>query len=416
VLLIQVALVVGMVRSDGLYQHVSMDYLTTYTASDMLVHGDRTNLYDTRAQWEYELPVIDRHHVRWPDRVMHPYLAPPPLAIIGTPFTIFSAVGATLAWAVVNIIAVATGIWLLARRIGFNWRIAAMIIVGSIPLFTTLALGQVEGILFLGFILFITQLRAGNERRAGVALAVLAIKPPLLLAPIIYLVVTGRRRALLASIVAGAIEAATSIALIGSSGVRDYVALSRRMAGPDGDAITNVWGMVNLRSAVVRAFPSDHTPLVSLSVALLTLLALTGAVWLWRANIRHATSLPALSLLAITTVLTAYHALLHSAMIAMIGIVLLVVYAIQVDDRSLRNKVLAFSWGLFTVVPLGLFAISQTTRLPATVTTIGMLLVWGAAALSVAQVRATIPADDAAQSSQPGHRLRLLMETRQHRD
>jgi hypothetical protein len=283
-------------------------------------------------------------------------------------------------------------------------------------LFTTLALGQVEGILFLGFILFITQLRAGNERRAGVALAVLAIKPPLLLAPIIYLVVTGRRRALLASIVAGAIEAATSIALIGSSGVRDYVALSRRMAGPDGDAITNVWGMVNLRSAVVRAFPSDHTPLVSLSVALLTLLALTGAVWLWRANIRHATSLPALSLLAITTVLTAYHALLHSAMIAMIGIVLLVVYAIQVDDRSLRNKVLAFSWGLFTVVPLGLFAISQTTRLPATVTTIGMLLVWGAAALSVAQVRATIPADDAAQSSQPGHRLRLLMETRQHRD
>jgi hypothetical protein len=99
----------------------------------------------------------------------------------------------------------------------------------------------------------------------------------------------------------------------------------------------------------------------------------------------------------------------------MIGIVLLAVYAIQVDDRALRNKVLAFSWVFFTIIPLGLFMISQTTRLPATVATIGMLLVWGAAAVSVAQVRVTLPADDVTRQQVEGNRLRLLVETRQHR-
>jgi hypothetical protein len=415
VLMIEVALVAGMLRSGGLYQHVSMDYLTTYTASDMLVHGDRTHLYDTRVQWEYELPVINHHNVHWPDRVMHPYLAPPPLAVIGFPFPRLPPVGATLAWALVNMGAVAAGIWLLARRLVFDWRIAVMIIVGSIPLFATLVLGQVEGLLFLAFIMFIVQLRAGNDRRAGVALAVLAIKPPLLLAPIIYLMVTGRRRALAASIVTGLVEAAISIALLGPAGVRQYMALTRRMAGPDGDEITNVWGMVNLRSAVVRAVPSDHTLFINLSVAALTLLALSGAVWLWRTNLRNAASLPALSLLAMTTVLTAYHALLHSALIAMIGVVLLVVHAIQHDDLHLRNRVLAFSWTLFTILPLVLFGVAQTTRLPATVATIGMLLVWGAAAVTVAQFRVVEPVVEKHQTDLTIHRLRVLVETRQQR-
>ena len=37
--------------------------------------GAADDLYDTRAQWEYQRPVIDDHGVVWGDRVMHPHFA-----------------------------------------------------------------------------------------------------------------------------------------------------------------------------------------------------------------------------------------------------------------------------------------------------------------------------------------------------
>mgnify|MGYP006216756277 CR=1 FL=1 len=42
--------------------------------------------------------------------------------------------------------------------------------------------------------------------------------------------------------------AAATVKVIGATGVHGYVELSRRLSGPDGTTVTNVWGMVNIRS------------------------------------------------------------------------------------------------------------------------------------------------------------------------
>ena len=109
---------------------------------------------------------------------------------------------------------------------------------------------------------------------AGLALSVFAIKPPLLLAPLLYLAVTGRRRATWTTILATGVQAVASMALVGPKGVREFVELSRRLSGPDGTIVTNVWGMVNIRSVVVRAFPVDDRLLTNVMIVLLTAVTL----------------------------------------------------------------------------------------------------------------------------------------------
>jgi hypothetical protein len=233
-------------------------------------------------------------------------------------------------------------------------------------------------------VVFMTELHAGRDVRAGLALAVLALKPPLLLAPIIYLFVLGRRRAIWTTIAAGAAQAAVSIALVGWSGVADYLRLSRRLAGPDGTVVTNVWGMVNIRAMVVRAFPADDGLLVTVVIVGLTALVLGGAAWLWHRS-AEPTGTTALALLATMTVLTSYHALYHTSIFAVLGAILLIAQARRIGDAHQADRALVVSWLCFTLLPLAYFLVVQSSKVPAVLSTIGILLIAAMASHLLAQ-------------------------------
>jgi len=394
---VQVVLVAGILHIDGLFEHVGMDYLTSYTAAVMILDGDASDLYDTRAQWEYQRPIIDAHDVDWGDRVMHPYIAPPILGIIAVPTLVFGPAGAYVTWMLLNAAAVSLGVWMLVRRLKVAWQPQLLVLVGSLPLFMVLMLGQVEGLLFLAFIVFALELRDGRDVRAGLALAVFALKPPLLLAPLLYLAVTGRRRAVWTTLLATAVQAAASMALVGPKGVREYIELSQRLSGPDGTNVTNVWGMVNLRSVVVRAAPVDDHMVTNALIVLLTAMTLGATGWFWRRAARESSLLPSLALLAVTTVLTSYHALYHTATIALIAVMLLVAYAITQRDAPRVERLTVFSWTAFSLCPLVAFALAQTSKVPAAIGVVGVLLLWAVAAGTVAQ---QVAATEAA--SRPG--------------
>lgn len=385
VLAVEACLVVALVHTNGLFHHVGMDFLTTYTAADMIREGESGALYDTRAQWERQLPIIEQYGVNWPDRVMHPYIAPPILALIAIPLVPLGVVGATGVWAALNALAAGGAIWLLARHMAIDWRLSAAVIVGSLPLFSVLMLGQVEGLLLLAFTVFAVDLRAGRHVRAGLALALLAIKPPLLIAPLLYLLVTGRRLTAVATLAGAAAQALLSAIIIGPAGIRDYVELSRRMAGPDGAIVTNVWGMVNIRAAVVRAMSIDQGWLANTVVVLATVAVLTVACALWRRSGAESVSLPALGLLAITTVLTSYHALYHTALLALLGVVLLLGEIEHRGRSDLAGRLYVSSWMLFTVAPLASFAIVASSKIPAGISTVGLAAGWGIACLILVQ-------------------------------
>lgn len=382
---VQVVLVAGMLHVDGLFEHVGMDYLTSYTAAEMIWDGNARDLYDTRAQWEYQRPIIDAHSVDWGDRIMHPFIAPPILGILSIPLLVLGPSIAYIVWMLLNAAAVCAGLWMLVRRLDVDWQPLLVVLIGSMPLFMVLMLGQVEGLLFLAFVVFALELRDGRDVRAGLALAVFAIKPPLLLAPLLYLAVTGRRRATWTALLATAAQAIASMILVGPKGVREFVELAQRLSGPDGTIVTNVWGMVNIRSIVVRALPVDDRLMTNVMIVLLTGITLAATCWFWRRAAREESMLPSLALLAVTTVLTSYHALYHTATIALIAVALLVAFALAQRDVLQAERLTIFSWVAFSAMPLIAFVMVQTSKVPAAIGVAGVLLLWALSAGTVAQ-------------------------------
>ncbi|MCO5175767.1 MAG: DUF2029 domain-containing protein [Thermomicrobiales bacterium] len=375
-LVLQCVMLAGMLRRDGPFDHVGMDFLTTWVDASMIRDGDAHRLYDTRAQWEYELPVINQYDVHWNDRVMHPYLAPPPLAILGIPFTLLSPMAALAIWMSLAIGAVLLALRKLCSSFAIEWSDIAPLVLGSMPLFALVMLGQADGLLVLAFVVFLAQLRRGREGRAGLALAVLAMKPQLLLAPIIYLLVTGRRRAVVSVAVASAAEAALSFALIGWGGLQDALAVSRRMGGPAGDAVIHVAGMLNIRAAVARSLPTNMEFLQTVVIVVLTALILGVTARIWRRGDSHAVTPIGAGLLCIVTVLTAFHAHYHSGVLALLGVGLLAVGLREHGEAQAAQRLVTLTLITFSFVPFVLFLINESTRRPAALGTIVLLGMW----------------------------------------
>src|SRR5690606_34304679 len=112
---------------------------------------------------------------------------PPQLAIITLPLLLVGPIIGWLIWIAVNVAAAVVAVRMLASRLRIDWLLVAIVVLASFPLFYTLLLGQVEGVLLLAMTVFVLELRRGNEGRAGLALAVLALKPQLLLVPLLFL-------------------------------------------------------------------------------------------------------------------------------------------------------------------------------------------------------------------------------------
>ncbi len=406
-IMMQCVVVAGMARRDGPFDHIGMDYLTTWIASDMVLHGDAGRLYDTRAQWAYQLPVIERYNVHWDDRVMHPYLAPPPLAIVGLPLGFLPPVAALVVWMALSIGAIGLAVRRIAAAFDIDWRSIAPLLAGSMPLFMLVMLGQADALLALAFAIFAAQLRQRNDGRAGVALAALAIKPQLLVAPLVYLLVTGRRRAVIAAGLSGLVEAIVSVAVIGTGGLKDELVVSRRMAGPAGERVINVHGMLNIRSAVFRAIPSDLASMQAPLIVLLTLAILAASAWIWRQTDSRDVTSAGVGLLAITTVLTALHAHYHSGVIALIGIGLVIAALRERGDALAARRLAGITWVSFSLVPFALFLHVESSRMPAAFGTIVLLGLWSWIAWDLAarpreaaaRMRVTAPAARIVQTS-----------------
>ncbi|MEX2314307.1 MAG: hypothetical protein WD628_01225, partial [Thermomicrobiales bacterium] len=118
----QLVLVAGMLHVDGMFVHVGMDFLTSYTAAEMIYDGAATDLYDTRAQSEYQRPITDAYEIDWGDRIMHPFISPPILSVMAMPLLILGPTGGYIAWALLNLAAVGLAVVLLVRRMGIAWQ------------------------------------------------------------------------------------------------------------------------------------------------------------------------------------------------------------------------------------------------------------------------------------------------------
>lgn len=369
VLVIELVMFVVSYAHSGLFSHIGMDFLSTYTAAGLLGHGESHHLYSDWSQGLAQAPLLAQYHVHWTDRVVQPFVAPPLLAAIALPLRALSAGKALLLWEVVSTaLFVATG-WLLDRTLGLGLgRLAPFLVLGFLPVYATLFLGQTEAILLAGFAAFTILLLRGHDLPAGLALSLLLLKPPLLLAPVVYLLVKHRWRTLAALASAAGVSTLTSIGILGASGTLAYLHLGQELSQPAGTVATNVLGMINIRGAVVRLLPGAPPLAVQFVIVSLTLVVLAGAIALWRrgdGKRESASEMAGMALLSVTTVLVSYHTLVHSGALLIVAFALLWKVVRTLPEGSRERHLFLILTALSWLIPTLAFIPDSTYRLPA---------------------------------------------------
>ena len=341
-----------------------IDFAATLTGARVVRDGNGENLYDLDVQRQAQQRVLGSYITLKGGSVL-PYLHPPFEALLVAPLLFLSYGVLYLLWSGLILLAFSGSLVLLARTVplrgGAAWLLPAALCSYQ-GLFQSLWLGQSSPLVLLGLTGAYVGLRRGRDGWAGVAVALVAIKPQMPLVVGLALLLMRRWRPLL---VCGAVLAALSVAAMPALGLLWPLRYARFLSGIAqwGDAFHEYPAIMhNWRGLTFNLFNGVAPWLGGPSVTLLTLLAFGGLLWAWwraRGELRGAAWGESADLLwalaCLLAVLVAPHLYTHDlttlALPAWIIVARLIVGA--------RERAVALRWSAAPVVPtVSLFALA----------------------------------------------------------
>jgi hypothetical protein len=256
------------------------DFGAFYSAAEFVANGrgDRIFHVDDLVGPQHEIITLPDGHVL-------PYLNPPFFAGALAPLTRLGFDRAYQAWVVLTLgVLVVTCylLWQTAAPLDRRWR--ALIIVGFVtlnPLAYSVRQGQFSLILVAALASAYLLLRDGKDRRAGVALAVLLIKPELLVPAAIMLAVARRWRVFETLLPLTAAAVVASIAIVGIPEALRYPRYVHDIAGTAGVG-TFTAGMFGWNGLLGSTFGDAHAGEELLAHVPLTLASLALVAYAWR--------------------------------------------------------------------------------------------------------------------------------------
>lgn len=359
---------------------VASDLISNLSGAQLIATGHANQLYDRAAQTTTQAMILQAGNLGQV-RVL-PFVHLPleplllaPLLVAPLPYAwIFAG------WTLLGLALLTASVGLLARE----WpvpppdrRLMGATAISFFPIFITLLLGQSSLLLLLSWVGASVALRRGHDGRAGVALALAAIKPHTILVPVVVLLIMGRWRALGA--LAATLGAATValMPLLGLDWPLRYLQLAVSVGGYPSDPTLVPSSMENWRGQVVRLL--GDTPaanLLSLGVAALSL-ALVGVLWrsrragggTWQPDSPAWSRRWAVALLA-QQLITPY-LLLHDLTLALVpGWILVSLATAEQDGRMIGwlwlgwgTTLLSLAAGGWPLAPTGLWLILTTAGL-----------------------------------------------------
>jgi hypothetical protein len=205
---------------------LATDFRAYYTAARMLLGGVRSDFYSPATQlawqqaWVPELNGIAE---------LNPFRNPPFVAALFAPLGLLPPEIAFVIWSAFNLGLLCALLVLSRRALAVcgprSRRRALLLSVSFLPVVVTLMLGQVSLLLTIGLLSAWTALRSGRDGRAGLALALLLIRPQFILLPALLLVVHRRWRAVGTLACVGVALFIVSLALVGWDGLVSYAQL-----------------------------------------------------------------------------------------------------------------------------------------------------------------------------------------------
>ena len=299
---------------------------------------------------------------------------PPFVAGMFVPLTGMSYGHAQAVWFAVSAAAIVASIALLwpeFRGRGRSWSsVFVLAALTSLPVFWSLLYGQLTPLVLLSWVLFYRLSSSGREGSAGLVLAAAWIKPQLAFVPLLFLLATGRWRALAGHAAGGAVLLVASTLLAGANTTFvQYPAFLLHSLQWTQEFGVNRLNMVGWSSFFLRVLPEAPETARVLSVVLAGA-TLVAAAALWRQRRRlDAGSAPVLAL-AIAAVLTSPHVHTHD-----LAVLLLPAAAVVAHRRdALAYLVPAL---LFFIIPAATFAPNVITPLLALVLAIALANAFG---------------------------------------
>ena len=258
------------------------DFVSILTGAAILQSGDPAHLYDPATQAATQAALV--REGGYGLQLLLPFNHPPfeMLLFAGLRAAGLSDPALLLARTLLSLLAIAAA-W---RALGWGWPIrgrpgliGALALVTFFPVVAGLLLGQNTALVLLGWAAGSAALRRGYPGWAGVAFALLALKPQA--APVILLALLLGRYWRTLGVAAGTVIAAVGLTLpiLGAEWPLRYGALLWQLATSPADAAIDPATMHNWRALATHLL--GHNTGATILTGLLTLLSLGLLIWAW---------------------------------------------------------------------------------------------------------------------------------------
>jgi hypothetical protein len=318
----------------GMFDFIAVDYAIYAATAHVVQDMGWSHLYDTQA-------ITNKI-----GQLFTPYYGPgamplrsgpsPYPACFIFPFLIINPLGPIIgftAWTVLNALTAFLITHAIARAHQYSGFVLYLLPFVFFPLTYGLYLGQLAVFMTVGVYLFLKSTRSGHEFLAGLALGFLLLKPQFAVILALVLVAKQRWQAVAGFCLAALALAASTVAMVGVDGAKDYREIVRAFSGfRNVPSIVNPHFMINIRGLLVTVLPprfseADGTLIVLLSSAVLTLSLLT----IWRGPWEPRSDRFPKQLFAtlIISMFTGFHNHIHGATLLIVPIL-----AILLNDRT----------------------------------------------------------------------------------
>jgi len=260
----------------------AIDFISFYTAGRIARAGMYRQLYDLKIHYAIQSAIIGPDAV--PGGVImsqHPPFLAPLLGLIA--FDNYN--GAYIAWSAILCCILALCGVVAARFLaanGIDRRSSTVVAIGAVlfyPVFISLLKGQDTAFVLLGALIWMWALQQRRERLAGVALALVWLKPQIALALAVPLLAS-RNRSAWWFCGATALLGLYSLLLVGWGGLIDLLGLMRLSAAGWGYG-TNQDAMFNFLGLMLRSAPATDGATLDVLKWAVYLLTIVCLCWFW---------------------------------------------------------------------------------------------------------------------------------------
>jgi alpha-1,2-mannosyltransferase len=181
-------------------------------------------------------------------------LNPPVWTVLISPLGLLEPITAYRVFVLISLLVVVGYLaWIVEElRLRPVWTVIGVVmLLLSSPLLATLALGQVYPVLALGLVAAWVADRRDRQEISGVALGLVVALKPSLLPVLLWPLVRGRWRALLAALISGAVATLVGVIALGPGATLDYIRVLREQP------VSTYWDNASLPSAAARLFTQN---------------------------------------------------------------------------------------------------------------------------------------------------------------